>query len=314
LITALDRGRRQGSTTPGAASRRSRRAGRIATPYALILPAAVIYALFTVYPIFRQFDISFFNWHIFPGAANPFLGLSNYTAAFRDPLVRTATLNTVLYVVITVPVQMLLGLFAAAILSDRLPAAGLWRALIFIPVVTSWVIVSYVFAYIFNDQGGVANGLLSLFAGHQVSIDWLAQTWTANTVIWIVGIWKGVGWSFVMFLAALDGVPREIVEAGRVDGATEPTLWRRIIVPAIRPTVVFVFVLLVIGGTQVFTQVYLMTDGGPYGSTQVLFTYAYQQAFTNFEFGYAAAIASMIAVVVFGLSVAEIQLLRRRNT
>jgi len=314
LISTLSRGRRQGTSVPGAASRRSRRVGSIATPYALILPAAVMYALFTVYPIFRQFDISFFNWHIFPGATNPFLGLSNYTAAFRDPLVRTASLNTLLYIVITVPLQMVLGLFAAAILSDRLPGAGLWRALIFIPVVTSWVIVSYVFAYIFNDQGGVANGLLSLFAGHQVSIDWLAQTWTANAVIWIVGIWKGVGWSFVMFLAALDGVPREIVEAGRVDGATEQRLWRRIVIPAIQPTVVFVFVLLVIGGTQVFTQVYLMTGGGPYNSTQVLFTYAYQQAFTNFEFGYAAAVASMIAVVVFGLSVAEIQLLRRRDT
>jgi multiple sugar transport system permease protein len=314
LITSLGSERRQGTQAPGAASRRSARLRRNVTPYALILPAALMYALFTVYPILRQFDISFFNWHVFPGADNPFLGFSNFTAAFRDPVVRTATLNTVLYVVITVPAQMLLGLLAAAILSDRLPAAGLWRALIFIPVVTSWVIVSYVFAYIFNDQGGVANGLLSLFAGHQVSIDWLAQTWTANAVIWIVGIWKGVGWSFVMFLAGLDGVPREIVEAGRVDGATELRLWRRIVIPAIRPTIVFVFVLLVIGGTQVFTQVYLMTGGGPYNSTQVLFTYAYQQAFTNFEFGYAAAIASMIAVVVFGLSIAEIQLLRRRNT
>jgi multiple sugar transport system permease protein len=314
LTTVLASERRQGGQSPGAASRRSPRLRRLVTPYALILPAAAMYALFTVYPILRQFDISFFNWHVFPGAANPYLGFKNFTAAFHDPVVRTATLNTVLYIVITVPAQMLLGLFAAATLSDRLPAAGLWRALIFIPVVTSWVIVSYVFAYIFNDQGGVANGLLSLFAGHQVSVDWLAQTWTANAVIWIVGIWKGVGWSFVMFLAGLDGVPREIIEAGRVDGATEPRLWRRIVIPAIRPTMVFVFVLLVIGGTQVFTQVYLMTDGGPYNSTQVLFTYAYQQAFTNFEFGYAAAIASMIAVVVFGLSVAEIQLLRRRNS
>jgi multiple sugar transport system permease protein len=313
LITALGTERRQG-TVPGAAPRRPRKLGKAATPYALIVPAAVVYALFTVYPIARQFDISFFNWHVFPGADNPFLGVKNFTAALADPIVRTATLNTVLYVVITVPVQMALGLFAAAILSDRLPAAGLWRALIFIPVVTSWVIVSYVFAYIFNDQGGVANGLLSLFAGHQVSIDWLAQTWTGNAVIWIVGIWKGVGWSFVMFLAGLDGVPREIVEAARVDGATEQRLWRRVVIPSIRPTIVFVFVLLVIGGTQVFTQVYLLTGGGPYNSTQVLFTYAYQQAFTNFEFGYAAAVASMIAVIVFGLSVAEIQLLRRRNT
>jgi len=313
LISTLSRERRQGHSAPGAALRRPIRLGRRATPYALILPAAIVYAVFTIYPIFRQFDISFFNWHIFPGASNPSVGFANYAAALKDPIVRTAALNTLLYVVITVPVQMLLGLFAAAILSDRMPAAGLWRTLIFLPVVTSWVIVSYVFAYIFNDQGGVVNGLLSVFAGHQVSIDWLAQTWTGNVVIWIVGIWKGVGWSFVMFLAGLDGVPREIVEAGRVDGASELSLWRRVVIPAIRPTTVFVFVLLVIGGTQVFTQVFLMTGGGPYNSTQVLFTYAYQQAFSLFEFGYAAAIASMLAVIVFGLSVAEIQLLRRRN-
>ena len=313
MIDTASSGRRQGTRGPGAASRRSRRLGRIASPYALILPAAVLYALFTVYPVLRQFEIGFYNWHPFPGASNPFTGWQNFTAAFRDPIVRTATLNTVLYIVITVPAQMVIGLFAAAVLSDRLPAAGLWRALIFIPVVTSWVIVSYVFAYIFNDQGGVANAVLSVFAGHQVSIDWLAQTWTGNAVIWIVGIWKGVGWSFVMFLAGLDGVPRETVEAARVDGANEPRVWRDIVIPAIRPTIVFVFVLLVIGGTQVFQQVFLMTGGGPYNSTEVLFTYAYQQAFTNFEFGYAAAIASMIAVVVFGLSVAEIQLLRRSN-
>ena len=313
MIDTASSGRRQGTRGPGAASRRSRRLGRIASPYALILPAAVLYALFTVYPVLRQFEIGFYNWHPFPGASNPFTGWQNFTAAFRDPIVRTATLNTVLYIVITVPAQMVIGLFAAAVLSDRLPAAGLWRALIFIPVVTSWVIVSYMFAYLFNDQGGVVNAVLSVFAGHHVSIDWLAQTWTGNAVIWIVGIWKGVGWSFVMFLAGLDGVPRETVEAARVDGANEPRVWRSIVIPAIRPTIVFVFVLLVIGGTQVFQQVFLMTGGGPYNSTEVLFTYAYQQAFTNFEFGYAAAIASMIAVIVFGLSVAEIQLLRRSN-
>ena len=121
MITAAGSERRQGSAAPGAAPRRSRRLGRAATPYALILPAAFIYLLFTVYPIFRQFDISFFNWHIFPGATNPFVGFSNYTAVFRDPIVRTAALNTLLYVVITVPVQMVIGLFAAAVLSDRLP-------------------------------------------------------------------------------------------------------------------------------------------------------------------------------------------------
>jgi multiple sugar transport system permease protein len=272
-----------------------------------------MYAAFTVYPIFRQFDISFFTWHIFPGATSPFVGWSNYSFIFHDPVIRTAAFNSLLYVVITVPVQMALGLFAAAILTDRLPGATFWRALIFIPVITSWVIVSYIFAYIFSAGDGLANSFLSLFAGHAVRIDWLAQTWTGNAVIWLLGIWKGVGWSFIIFLAALDGVPREIVEAGRVDGASERRLWRTVIIPSLRSSIVFVLVLLVIGAAGVFQQVYLMTAGGPYNSTQVLFTYAYQQAFQFLNFSYAASIASLFAVVLFSFSVVEIQVLRRHE-
>ena len=112
-----------------------------------------MYVMFTVYPIFRQFEISFFNWHIFPGAANPFVGFSNFTQIFHDPVVRTAALNSFLYIVITVPVQMAIGLFAAAVLTDRLPGGMLWRAAVYIPVVTSWVVVSFIFAYIFSSEG-----------------------------------------------------------------------------------------------------------------------------------------------------------------
>jgi multiple sugar transport system permease protein len=297
---------------PGAAVRFGReRLRRVATPYLLLLPAAFMYAVFIVYPIYRQFDISFYNWHIFPGASNPGVGFSNYTRLFDDPNVRTAALDTLLFTVITVPVQMVLGLGAAAILTDRLPGRGWLRGLVFIPVVTSWVVASYVFAYIFADQGGLANAVLTFFAGHKVQIDWLAQTWTGNAVIWILSIWKGVGWSFIMFLAALDGVPRTLMESGRVDGASEPRIWRHVVLPAIRPTMVFVLVLLVIGASQVFTQVYLLTSGGPYGSTQVLLGDAYQQAFTFFQFSYAAAIASLMAVVVLTLSIVQIRVLRR---
>ena len=114
-----------------------------------------MYAVFTVYPIFRQFDISFFNWHIFPGVSNPFVGWSNYTAIFRDPVVRTAAFNSFLFIVITVPIQMAIGLFAAAVLTDRLPGSMFWRAAVYIPVVTSWVVVSWVFSYIFASQGGI---------------------------------------------------------------------------------------------------------------------------------------------------------------
>ena len=308
--------RHPATKSPGAVSRRSTRGHRMrrfATPYLLLVPALLIYLTFTVYPIFRQFDISFYNWHIFPGAANPFMGWSNYTAIFHDPVVRTASFNSFLFIVITVPIQMAIGLFAAAVLTDRLPGSMFWRAAVYIPVVTSWVVVSWVFSYIFASQGGLMNSIVGLFAGHTVSIDWTAQTWTANAVIWILSIWKGVGWSFIIFLAALDGIPRQLLESARIDGASESRVWRHVVLPSIRGAVTFVTVLLVIGAAQVFTQIFEITKGGPYNSTQSLMTYMYQQAFSNFAFGYAAALASLLAVVLFGFSAAEIRILRQQD-
>jgi multiple sugar transport system permease protein len=297
---------------PGAAlQRRLPRAGQTLTPYVLLLPAAVMYAVFIVYPIYKQLDISFYDWHIFPGASNPGVGFANFSAMFKDPNVKTATINTLLFVVITVPAQLVLGLVAAAILTDRLPGRGLLRGLIFIPVVMSWVVVAYVFAYIFAEQGGLANAVISLFAAHAVHTDWLANRWTGEAVIWIVSVWKGIGWSFIIFLAALDGVPRTLLESARVDGAREARVWRHVVLPSIRPTMAFVLVLLLIGASQVWIQVFLLTAGGPYGSTQVLLGVAYQQAFTFFNFSYAAAIASLMAVVVLFFSILQLRLMRR---
>jgi multiple sugar transport system permease protein len=314
----MSSGQATGGTLP---ARRHRLPGRAAsralTPYLLLIPAALLYGIFTVYPIVRQAQISFYDWHVEPGAVNPFVGWANYTAIFRDPEIRTAAFNTLLYIVITVPAQMIIGLVAAAFLTDRLPGRTFWRALIFIPVLTSWVVVSYLFAYLFNSSsGGLANELLSLLSGHTVQVDWLQQTWTANGVIWLLGIWKGIGWSFVLFIAALDVIPHDPMEAARVDGAGEFRIWRTIVLPEIRATTTFVLVLLVIGGAQVFQSVYLMTSvdgvpGNPYGSTNVLFTYAYYQAFSVFSFGYAAAIATMLGLVLIAFSVVRVQMLRR---
>ena len=130
---------------------------------------------------------------------------------------------------------MAIGLFAAAFLTDRLPGGILWRAAMYIPVVTSWVVVSFIFAYIFSSQGGIMNAMAGFFTGHTETIPWTAQTWTGNAVIWLIGIWKGVGWSFIIFLAALDGVPRPLLESARIDGATEPRVWRYVVLPVDTP-------------------------------------------------------------------------------
>ena len=316
MTTTTTLERRPAAVSLGAASRRSghwQRVTRRATPYLLILPALVVYAVFTAYPVFRQFEISFFNWHIFPGASNPFVGLSNYTKAFEDPNVRTAAFNSFLWIVVTVPLEMAIGLFAAAVLADRLPGSALWRAAVYIPVVTSWVVVSWVFSYIFASQGGIANGVLGFFAGHTESIDWTARTWTGNGVMWLLTIWKGIGWAFIIFLAALDGVPRDLAEAARIDGASEPRVWSNVVIPSIRAAIAFVTVMLVIGAAQTFAQVYLVTSGGPYNSTQTLMSYMRQQAFIDFAFGYAAAIGSVLALVLIGFSWVEIHVLRQQD-
>ncbi|HTV10646.1 MAG TPA: sugar ABC transporter permease [Acidimicrobiales bacterium] len=312
--------RRPAAVTLGAASRQVRgrrraRARAVATPYLLLVPALLVYCLFTVYPVFRQFEISFFNWHIFPGASNPFVGWSNYTKIFHDPIVETAARNVLLYVVLTVPAQMAIGLFAAAVLTDRLPGSTFWRAAVYIPVVTSYVVVSWVFSYIFSSQGGIGNAVVSFFAGHTVNIAWTAQTWTAMGVIWMLTVWKGVGWSFIIFLAALDSVPRDLMESARMDGASEPRVWRHVVIPSMRAAITFVLVLLVIGAMQAFTQFWEITKGlgGPYNSTQNFMTYMYQQAFSFFNFGYAAALASLLALVLFGFSWAEIRVLRQQE-
>ncbi len=282
-------------------------------PYLIIMPGLAYYALFTIYPIVSQFRISFYDWNIVPGVVSPFVGLSQYAQVLGDAVVLVALRNTALYTVVTVPAQIVLGLGVASLLNGRLPGRAIWRTLIFIPVITSWVVVSYVFADLFNSQAGLVNSVLAGLFGPNFTVDWLQNTWTGMLVIWILAVWKGIGWSMILFLAALESITPGVVDAARVDGAHGLRLWRHIILPEIQPTMTFVLVMLIIGAVQAFIPVYLMTQGGPDNSTQLLLTYTYQQAFSFFDFGYAAALASVLAVALFWVSIGQYRILRARN-
>ena len=192
-----------------------------------------------------------------------------------------------------------------------MPARGLFRTLYYLPVVTSWVVVSLLFRYLFITDGGLVNWILhdNLHLVH--NIDWLGSRWSALATLSILGVWKGVGWSMVIFLAALQTVPRELYEAAAVDGARPWARFRAVSLPAIRPVVAFVVVLLVIGGFNVFTSVLLMTNGGPINETQVLLLYMYQQAFSYLDFGYGSSIAFTLTLVVFAFSLVQLRLFRR---
>jgi multiple sugar transport system permease protein len=232
----------------------------------------------------------------------------------HDPVFWRALVNTAFYMGLTVPAQMVLGLAAAVLLDARMPARSLFRTLYYLPVVTSWVVVSLLFRYLFLTDGGFVNWVLHdtlHVTDHDIA--WLGSRWPAMTTIAILGIWKGVGWSMVIFLAALQGVPRELHEAAAVDGARA---WRRFLsisLPELRPVVAFVTVMLVIGGFNVFISVFLITAGGPLDSTQVLLTYMYRQAFTFLDFGYGSAISFMLTLIVATLSLVQMRIFRRRG-
>lgn len=285
----------------------------VLTPYLFILPGMLFFLVFMLYPLVDALYISFFDWKIMPGAISPFIGLDNYLRAFRDAVFWIALRNTVLYTAVTVPAQMALAMLVAVLL-DALPRGRvLYRTLYYLPVITSWVVVSLLFKYLFDSgEAGLINYVLMYVVPViQEPIPWLREPATGLTAIMVLGVWKGLGWSMIIFLAALQTIPTELYEAASIDGAN---FWRRffrVTLPLMRPTIVFVLVMLVIGGFNVFLSVYLMTGGNPLHRTETILTYMYNQSFGFLEFGYGAALSYLLALIIFIISFVQIKFLRK---
>jgi multiple sugar transport system permease protein len=280
--------------------------------YAFILPGLILYLALVIYPLLKALQMSFYEWSIVPGQPNELVGLANYAKALHDPVVLIALRNTILYTLITVPGQMILGLLAALVMNKITIGKTFFRILYYLPVITSWVIVSLLFKYIFQSPKGVLNHLLvNVFHIIPEPIAWLRYASTAMIPIWCLGIWKGIGWAMVIFLAALQTIPKELYEVAAIDGASA---WRRLVsitLPLMRPTIVFTLVMLMIGGFNVFTSVYLITNGEPLQRTEVLLSYMYHQAFDFLDFGYGTALSFILALVIIVASFLQIRYLRR---
>jgi multiple sugar transport system permease protein len=292
-------------------SRAGRSGARVWTPYLFLAPGFALFALVMIYPIVRLAEMSLYNWSIVPGATSQYLGLGNYRRAFHDPIFWRALQNSAFYMAITVPTQIALGLGVAVLLQPKMRGRAVFRVLYYLPVITSWVVSSLLFQYLFLTDGGLVNWLLHDSLGltsHNIS--WLGDRWTAMATLGVLGVWKGIGWSMVIFLAALQGVPEELYEAASIDGAGPWRRFRHVTLPSIRNAIAFVSVLLVIGGFNVFISVYLMTAGGPANETQVLLTYMYSEAFSFLDFGYGSAIGFILTGVVFVFSVVQLRIFR----
>jgi multiple sugar transport system permease protein len=275
-------------------SLRAQRRREMIEAYLYLLPTFVGLILFSLGAIVVSVGISFMDWDILQPPH--WVGLSNYVRLFSTPLNWQVFGNTLSYTGVIVPVGTALALGLALALNRGLRGIVLLRSLYFLPVISSTVAVALVWGWLYNQQFGLINYLLSVVG--ITGPAWLADTRTAMPAVIIMSIWKGLGYNMVIFLAGLQGIPRELYEAAAIDGAGAWAQFRYVTLPLVSPTTFFVVVLSTIAAFQVFDQTYVMTGGGPAYSTTTLALFIYQNAFQWFHMGYAAALSYVLFAAV----------------
>ena len=278
-----------------------------------LLPALALYALFVIYPTFNVFRTSMYQWSGL-SKQKTFIGFENFIRLFNDNKFWTALQNTIFLLIFCTAVTMILALFfAAALTQSKLKEKNFYRVLFFFPNVLSIVVIGVLFSNIYEPNMGILNSLL-----RGIGLNSLAQPWlgSGKTVLWAIGvamIWQAVGYYMVMYMAGMDGISPELYEAADIDGASKFVQFFKITIPMIwgilRVTLVF-FITSTLNMSFLFVNV--MTDGAPNGSSEVLLTYMYRQAFTNANFGYAMAIAVIIFIVAFALAIIS-NILTKKN-
>lgn len=282
---------------------------RTRTAYLFMAPSLIVLGVFMVYPLLRAGWLSLTNYSFFGGSH--FVGLANYRSLLHDSQFWRDLLNTFYYAGVVTPVSVVLALALALLLNRKgLPGRGFFRAAIFLPAVVSFAVSAIAFRFMFAPSIGFLTYWLAQI-GINVN-DWLDSVRFAMPAVILVGIWKNVGFYMVIFLAGLQTIPKELYEAASIDGATR---WRRFVhvtIPLLSNTSMFVTVIALIASLQAFDQIYVMTQGGPAFSTETLVMLIYREGFTNFQMGYASAIAYVLMALVLLLSLVQLRFFSRR--
>ncbi|PTT65507.1 carbohydrate ABC transporter permease [Arthrobacter sp. HMWF013] len=274
-----------------------------------LAPTVLGMALFTFLPIIGSLVLAFFRWDII--SAPQFIGFANFTALAEDPTVRVSFVNTIVFVIVAVVLQLGIALGLASMLQARMPS---WlrvflRSVFFFPLVLSAASVSIFMRYMFNEQFGVVNWLLSL-AGLP-AVPWLTSPVASAAVVVLVYVWQNFGFSFLLFLGAMTSIPKELHEAADLDGATGWKQFSNVTLPLISPTVLVASVMAMISALQVFDQPYVMTNGGPGDSTRTAVMVIFESAFQQLEFGQASAIGLVLTVLILAVTALQFRLSRR---
>ena len=275
-----------------------------------LLPYGVLFLVFVVSPVIYGFVISLHKWYIL--APHPtFVGLANYSAVLKDDLFRTAFLRTGYFVLMVVPLGNALSLLMAVGLNQNYRGTTLYKVAFYLPVLTSVSVVAILWRWLYSTQFGLLNYYLGR-AGLG-SVNWLTSVATAMPAIAILSIWWGAGGNMLIYLAGLKNIPRELLEAAEIDGASPMQRFGAVTWPLLKPTTLFCVVMSIIASSQVFGQTYILTGGGPYYSTLTVILYMYQQGFGLYQLGYAAAVGYVLFLAVLIFAVLQFKLLAYRR-
>lgn len=308
------RKRQPGGCGPGgpdvASSRRKRHPGirrrNTFTGYALLGPSLFGVVLFMLLPVLVVLWLSFQSWDLIGPIS--FVGLDNYRSVLSDGVFGNSLLVTVLFVALVVPIQTLIGLSAASLLTRDLPGSAWFRTIYVLPWICAPLALGVVWKWILAPTDGALNSLIG------ARIEWLSDPALALPTVAAVVIWTNVGYVTMFFMAGLLNIPEQILEAARIDGAGPVALFWQIKIPLLRPTMFFVLVTTVISAFQVFDQVYALTQGGPARTTDVVAARIYYEAFSAFDLGRAAVMAVVLLVVLVVITLAQQLYFRRRVT
>ena len=266
------------------------------TPYLFVAFPLLIYLVWVIGPMLYTFYLSLTDWD---GVSKmSFVRLENYTRLFRDRVFYTAFFNNIKWIGSFITVPIVAGLTLAMALNSSVPGAKVFKAVFFFPMVLSFVVMGLIWSWMYQPDSGIINSVLRLFGLEGLTRGWLSDS---KLVIWSIiftGIWRQVGYVMLLYLAGLQSVNIDLVDASKVDGAGAWQSFRHVIIPQLAPITVVVVVISIIDSLRAFDLVYVMTRGGPFNSSQVLATFMYNEAFWNYRMGYGAS----ISVVLFMIS------------
>lgn len=277
-----------------------------------LIPAFVLYLVLVVFPIFQSARYSLYRWDGL-GPLSRFVGLQNYRDIIKDPIFWKSFQNNMVVVFFSLITQMPAAIFLAIILTGRIKGRSLLRTVYFAPQIVSTVAASYLFYYVYEPTFGLLNETLRAIGLANLTQGWLGNPSIALYSVLVVISWKFIGFYMVLFMAAIEGISQELFEAAKIDGCTPWQIVRKITLPLLAGTLKTACVLSIVGSIKYFDLIWVMTAGGPAHSTELIATYMYKKTFLSWEMGYGSALAFILFIIAFVLSLSFTRLAGRNR-